>query len=33
MMGSQDDPGIIPLTIQYIFQALNEVQGREFLLR
>lgn len=33
MMGSPHDPGIIPLTIQYIFEALNKVQGREFLLR
>ncbi|PNF26759.1 hypothetical protein B7P43_G18348, partial [Cryptotermes secundus] len=33
MMGSQDDPGIIPMTIHYIFEALNQVQGHEFLLR
>jgi hypothetical protein len=33
MMGSRDEPGIIPLTIQYIFEAVNKVEGREFLLR
>jgi hypothetical protein len=33
MTGNQDDPGIIPQTIQYIFKAVNKVQGREFLLR
>jgi centromeric protein E len=35
MMGNQHEPGIIPYThtIQYIFEAVNKVQGREFLLR
>jgi len=33
MMGNQHEPGIIPQTIQYIFEAVNKVQGREFLLR
>jgi hypothetical protein len=33
MMGNQHEPGIIPLTIDYIFKAVNKVQGREFLLR
>ena len=33
MMGNQHEPGIIPQIIQYIFEAVNKVQGREFLLR
>jgi hypothetical protein len=33
MMGSLDDAGIIPLAIQYLFEAVNKVKGREFLLR
>ena len=33
MMGNSHEPGIIPQTIHYIFEAANKVQEREFLLR
>ncbi|PSN33916.1 hypothetical protein C0J52_21500 [Blattella germanica] len=32
MMGNSEEPGIIPLTIDYIFRAVNNIRGREFLL-
>ena len=33
MMGSHDEPGIIPLSVNYIFDAISKTHGREFLLR
>ncbi|XP_069689418.1 centromere-associated protein E-like [Periplaneta americana] len=33
MMGTDQEPGIIPLTVNYMFEALNKITGREFLLR
>ncbi|CAK9797030.1 Centromere-associated protein E [Anthophora plagiata] len=33
MMGTAEEPGIIPLTIQYMFDAITNTMGREFLLR
>jgi centromeric protein E len=32
-MGNQHEPGIVPQTIQYIYEAAKKVKGREFLLR
>lgn len=33
MIGTSEDPGIIPLTVEYIFDAISNVIQREFLLR
>ncbi|XP_043249768.1 kinesin-like protein KIN-7O isoform X2 [Colletes gigas] len=33
MIGTLEEPGIIPLSIQYIFKAVSNTIGREFLLR
>ncbi|CAK9831931.1 Centromere-associated protein E [Anthophora retusa] len=33
MMGTTEEPGIVPLTIQHMFDAITNTMGREFLLR
>ncbi|KYN00256.1 Centromere-associated protein E [Cyphomyrmex costatus] len=33
MMGTLEEPGIIPLAIEYMFDAITNIPGREFLLR
>lgn len=33
MMGTQEEPGIIPLAVEYMFDAIANTSGREFLLR
>ncbi|XP_076278067.1 uncharacterized protein LOC143207979 [Lasioglossum baleicum] len=33
MMGTRDEPGIIPLAIEHMFSAITNTAGREFLLR
>lgn len=33
MIGSLEEPGIIPLSIQYIYKVISNTVGREFLLR
>ncbi|KAK1129267.1 hypothetical protein K0M31_020396 [Melipona bicolor] len=33
MIGTSEDPGILPLTVEYIFDAISNVIQREFLLR
>lgn len=33
MMGTDSEPGIVPLAVRYIFDAIADTRGREFLLR
>lgn len=33
MMGTSEEPGIIPLAVEHIFDAIANIPGREFLLR
>lgn len=33
MLGTSEEPGIIPLAIEYMFDAIADTPGREFLLR
>lgn len=33
MIGTSEEPGIIPLSIKYIFHTISNITGREFLLR
>ena len=33
MMGTPDEPGIIPMAVDYMFDSIAETSGREFLLR
>lgn len=33
MLGSSEEPGVISHTIDYIFHAISNISGREFLLR
>ncbi|KYN18753.1 PREDICTED: kinesin-like protein KIN-7I [Trachymyrmex cornetzi] len=33
MMGTLEEPGIVPLAVEHIFDAITDIPGREFLLR
>ncbi|XP_020278586.1 centromere-associated protein E-like isoform X2 [Pseudomyrmex gracilis] len=33
MMGTMEEPGVIPLAVEYMFDAISNTPGREFLLR
>ncbi|KAG5323987.1 CENPE protein, partial [Acromyrmex heyeri] len=33
MMGTSEEPGIVPLAVEYMFDAITNIPGREFLLR
>lgn len=33
MMGTLEEPGVIPLAVEHMFDAISNTSGREFLLR